>query len=145
MSDECVHPAEGGLEGREPIGGLFRDIKRYLHKVCDPLPLCWEPLNNQLSARKALNPPTSTWIRVGLRESGIGQKSDSRHELLSGTIRRCGWRGWWLSSVTLKRGKARYIHVPERRRDKVSLIHFRPTSQCDMGGHEPLLAGETKA
>ena len=54
-------------------------------------------------------------------------------------------RGWWLSSVTLKRGKARYIHVPERRRDKVSLIHFRPTSQCDMGGHEPLLAGETKA
>ena len=91
MSDECVHPAEGGLEGREPIGGLFRDIKRYLHKVCDPLPLCWEPLDNQLSARKALNPPTSTWIRVGLRESGIGQKSDSRHELLSGTIRRCGW------------------------------------------------------
>ena len=31
--------AEGGLEGREPVGGLFRDIEEYLCAIHDPLPL----------------------------------------------------------------------------------------------------------
>ena len=30
MFHECAHPAEGGLEGREPIGRLFRDIEEDL-------------------------------------------------------------------------------------------------------------------
>ena len=42
MFGECGHPAEGGLKGREPIEGLFRQIVDYLHGICDPLPLCWE-------------------------------------------------------------------------------------------------------
>ena len=37
MPDECAHPAEGGLEGREPICGLFGDIERYLCTICNPL------------------------------------------------------------------------------------------------------------
>ena len=40
MLDERVHPTEGGLEGREPIGGLFRDIEEDLCAVDDSLPLC---------------------------------------------------------------------------------------------------------
>ena len=30
MLDDCVHPTEGGLEGREPIGRLFRHIEEDL-------------------------------------------------------------------------------------------------------------------
>ena len=47
MLDERSHAAEGTLEGREGIGGLFRDIEEYLHAVCNPLPLCWEPPRGQ--------------------------------------------------------------------------------------------------
>jgi len=38
--DECVHPAEGGLEGREPIGRLFCDIEENLRAIRDSLLLC---------------------------------------------------------------------------------------------------------
>ena len=38
--DECVHTAEGGLEGGKPIGGLFRDIKENLHAIYYSLLLC---------------------------------------------------------------------------------------------------------
>jgi len=41
MLDECDHPAEGGLEGREPIGRLFRDIEENLRDIRDSLLLCW--------------------------------------------------------------------------------------------------------
>ena len=37
MLDERVHPTEGGLEGREPIGGLFRHIEEDLQAIRDPL------------------------------------------------------------------------------------------------------------
>ena len=40
MFDERVHPTEGGFEGREPIGGLFRDVEENLCAVCDSLFLC---------------------------------------------------------------------------------------------------------
>jgi hypothetical protein len=42
MLDERVHSTEGGLEGREPIGGLFCNIEEDLRAIGDSLPLCWE-------------------------------------------------------------------------------------------------------
>ena len=42
-----VHEAEGGLQEREAIGGLLRDIEEYLRAIYDPLPLCWEPPSRQ--------------------------------------------------------------------------------------------------
>ena len=47
MLDERGHPAEGGLEGREPIRRFFCNIESHLHKICNPLPLCWEPQSRQ--------------------------------------------------------------------------------------------------
>ena len=47
MLDDCAHPAKGGLEGREPIRGLFRNIKSHLHDICNPLPLYWESPGRQ--------------------------------------------------------------------------------------------------
>ena len=38
--DERIYPTEGGLEGREPIGGLFRNIEEYLYAIDDSLLLC---------------------------------------------------------------------------------------------------------
>jgi len=40
MLDERVHSTEGGLEGREPIGGLLRNIEEDLRGIDDSLPLC---------------------------------------------------------------------------------------------------------
>jgi len=40
MLDERIYSTEGGFEGREPIGGLFRDIEEDLCAVDDSLPLC---------------------------------------------------------------------------------------------------------
>ena len=40
MLDERVHSAEGGLEGREPIGRLFRNIEEDLCAIHDSLLLC---------------------------------------------------------------------------------------------------------
>ena len=51
MLDERGDPAEGGLEGREPVRGLFRNIESYLHEICDPLPLCWEAPGRQWASR----------------------------------------------------------------------------------------------
>ena len=42
MLDERAHSTEGGLEGREPIGGLIRNIEEDLGAIGDSLPLCWE-------------------------------------------------------------------------------------------------------
>jgi len=42
MFDERAHSTEGGFEGREPIGGLFRNIEEDLGAIGDSLPLCWE-------------------------------------------------------------------------------------------------------
>jgi len=40
MFDERGHPTKGGLEGREPIRGLFRNIEKYLRPIRDSLLLC---------------------------------------------------------------------------------------------------------
>ena len=42
MVDECAHSTEGGLQGREPIGGLFGNIEEDLRAIDDSLPLGWE-------------------------------------------------------------------------------------------------------
>ena len=42
MLNERAHSTEGGLEGREPIGGLFGDIEEDLGAIDDSLPLCWQ-------------------------------------------------------------------------------------------------------
>jgi len=42
MLDERVHSTEGRLEGREPIGGLFRDVEQDLRGIDNSLPLCCE-------------------------------------------------------------------------------------------------------
>ena len=47
MPDERVHAAQGGLEGREPVGGFFRNIEEYFYAICYPLPLCWAPPSHQ--------------------------------------------------------------------------------------------------
>ena len=40
MLDERAHSTEGGLEGREPVGGFFGDIEEDLRAIGDSLPLC---------------------------------------------------------------------------------------------------------
>ena len=40
MLDERVHSAEGGLEGREPVGGFFRNVEEYLRALRESLFLC---------------------------------------------------------------------------------------------------------
>ena len=40
MLDECVHSTEGGLEGRKPIGRLFRNIEENFCAIHDSLLLC---------------------------------------------------------------------------------------------------------
>ena len=45
--DERAHTTQGGFEGREPIGGPFRNVKENLQSICNPLPLYWEPLSRQ--------------------------------------------------------------------------------------------------
>ena len=42
MLDEGAHSTEGGFEGREPIGGLFRDIEEDLCAIDDSPPLYYE-------------------------------------------------------------------------------------------------------
>ena len=49
MLDECVHPAEGRLERREPIGGLFRDIEENLYTIHDSLLLRWKVSSGQVA------------------------------------------------------------------------------------------------
>jgi len=49
MLDERVHETKGRFQGREAIGGLFRNIEEYLHTIRDSLPLCWEPTNRQMA------------------------------------------------------------------------------------------------
>jgi len=41
MLDECAQPAEGSLERREPIGGLFHNIEKHLHTIRNPSPFFW--------------------------------------------------------------------------------------------------------
>ena len=57
MLDERAHSTEDGLEGREPIGGLFRNIEQDLREISDSLPLCCDIQTViYLTRWKALNP-----------------------------------------------------------------------------------------
>ena len=40
MFDECIHPAEGGLEGGEPVSRLVRNVKENFCDVRDSLLFC---------------------------------------------------------------------------------------------------------
>ena len=40
MLDEGAHSTKGGLEGRTPVGGFFRDVKEYLRALRESLFLC---------------------------------------------------------------------------------------------------------
>jgi len=37
MLDERVHETQDGLEGRTPVGGLFRNVEKCLHAIHDSL------------------------------------------------------------------------------------------------------------
>ena len=92
MLDERVHPTEGGLEGREPIGGLFRNIKEDLRAICDSLPLCYEVQTvREFTRRKALNQLTS--IRISVAPSGPGARQTPFLE--HGVV----WNGSWCVDV----------------------------------------------
>jgi len=71
MLDERVHSTEGGFEGREPIGGLFRNIEEDLRAIEDsPLLYCEVQTVKEFTRRKALNQLTS--IRISVAPSGPG-------------------------------------------------------------------------
>jgi len=37
MLDDCADTTKSGLEGREPVGRLLRDIQKYLYTIHPPL------------------------------------------------------------------------------------------------------------
>jgi len=81
MLDESVHSTEGGFEGREPIGGLFRDIKEDLHAIDDSLPLYYEVQTvKEFTRQKALDQLTSTRISVAPGGPGVRQTSFLEHD-----------------------------------------------------------------
>ena len=92
MLDEGAHSPEGGLEGREPIGGLFRNIKKDLRAICDSLPLCCEVQTvKEFTGRKALDQLTS--IRISAAPSGPGARQTPFLE--HGIV----WNGSWYVDV----------------------------------------------
>jgi len=106
MLDEGVHSTEGGFEGREPIGGLFRDIEEDLRAIGDSPPLyCEVQTVKEFTRRNALDQLTS--IRIGAAPGGPGvrQRSFLEHDVVwngsqwadvvrsaRATIPRCGYR-----------------------------------------------------
>ena len=92
MLDERAHPTEGGLEGREPIGGLFRNVEKDLRGIGDSLPLRWGIQTvKEFMRREALN--KLTWIRISVTPSdpGVRQTSFLEHGLV--------WNGSWWADV----------------------------------------------
>ena len=80
MFDECTHPTEDRLEGREPIGGLFRNIDEYFYAIRDSLLLCWENSSGQETGpRKAPDLLTSALIQILSRGSRSRRLSFSKH------------------------------------------------------------------
>ena len=93
MLDEGVHSTEGGLEGREPIGGLFRNIEEDLRAIDDSLPLCCGVQTvKELTRRKALDQLTSIRISAVPSGPGVRQTSFSKHGVV--------WNdSWWVDIV----------------------------------------------
>ena len=93
MLDEGVHSTEGGFEGREPIGGLFCNIKEDLRAICDSPSLhCEVQTVKQFTRRKALDQLTSTRIGVAPGGPGVRQTSFLEHDAV--------WNGsWWADIV----------------------------------------------
>jgi hypothetical protein len=80
MLDERVHSTEGGLEGREPICGLFCNIEEDFRAIGDSLPLCWEIQTvRELASWKALSLLTSILVSVTPGDPGICQTSLLKH------------------------------------------------------------------
>jgi len=99
MLDERVHAAKGGLEGREPIGGLFRDIQEYLHAIGDSLLLCYEDPNSQRAGfAEAAGTLTSTCIDVIRRGPGICCRSLPEHGFASRSVCERGWEREWFGA-----------------------------------------------
>ena len=74
MLDERVQSTEGRLEGREPIGRLFRNIEEGLRAICNSLSFCCEVQTvKEFTRRKALNQLTSIRISVVSSSPGVRQ------------------------------------------------------------------------
>jgi len=92
MLDERAHSTEGGLEGREPIGGLFRNIEENLRGIDNSLPLCCEIRTvKEPTRRKALNSLTLIRISVTPRGPGGCQTSFFEHGFV--------WNGLWVRGL----------------------------------------------
>ena len=91
MLDERVHATQGGLEGREPVGRLFRNIEEYLYNVCYSLPLCWKPPSRQRADHMLGVEPT----HIDLDSNYFRNLSDVASEtwLSSGCVGVCDWKG----------------------------------------------------
>ena len=101
MLDEGVHSTEGGFEGREPIGGLFRDIKEDLRAIDDSPPLYYYEVQTvrESTRQKALDWLTSIRISVAPSGPGAHQTSFSKHGVV--------WNASWWADVA--RGEMRYL------------------------------------
>ena len=101
MLDERVHSTEGRLEGREPIGGLFRNVEQDLRGIDNSLPLCYEIRTvKEFARQKALN--KLTWIRISVTSRGprIRQTSFFKHGFVG--------NGFWMRVLEMGRCCPRY-------------------------------------
>jgi len=97
MLDEGVHSTEGGLEGREPIGGLFRDIEEDLRAIDDSPPLyCEVQMVKEFTRRKASDQLTSTRISVAPSGPGVRRTSFLEHDVV--------WNGSWRADIVRSEG-----------------------------------------
>ena len=122
--DERIHSTEGRLEGREPIGGLFRNIEQDLRETNDSLPLCCEiETVKEFTRRKALDPLTSIRISVTSRGLGICQTSFFKHGFV--------WNSLWMRVLGMlgEMGRCR----PQWEGHEVNIRHGHETSARILG------------
>jgi len=96
MLDERVHETQGRFQGRETIGGLFRDIEQYFQAIRDHLPFCWESSNSQMAD------PTGSIEHLHRPGSGLLSgvpKSAGRRFRNIGLFQGVNVEGRWLSFV----------------------------------------------
>ena len=92
LLDERAHPAKGGLEGREPIRGLLRNV-RALFTIFAIFCLFAGSHGavKESNERQVSDLPTSSRIRVILRSPGARQYSHSMHDFFSEGVRGHDW------------------------------------------------------
>ena len=84
MFNKRIHHAYGGLERREPIGGLLRNIEGDLYTVRGSLLLCWKiPSGQRTNLARILNPLTSTLNQVAPGGPGFRRIVFAKHVLAS--------------------------------------------------------------